>query len=69
MVITEPDKYVAEVHDRMPAILVGAKDFEKWGYSRSKDAVSLLKPASEDVLQKREVSKRTVRVGATMMRR
>jgi putative SOS response-associated peptidase YedK len=41
MVITEPNKYVAEVHDRMPAILVEAKDFEKWERSCSKDAVSL----------------------------
>jgi putative SOS response-associated peptidase YedK len=60
---------VAGVHDRKPAILVGAKDFEKWGYSCSKDAVSLLKPASEDALQKQEMSKRTVHVGATMIER
>jgi putative SOS response-associated peptidase YedK len=29
MVITEPNKFVAEVHDRMPVILE-AKDFEPW---------------------------------------
>jgi putative SOS response-associated peptidase YedK len=29
MVITEPNKFVAEVHDRMPVILE-PKDFERW---------------------------------------
>jgi putative SOS response-associated peptidase YedK len=29
MIITEPNKFVAEVHDRMP-VLVGEKDYEPW---------------------------------------
>jgi putative SOS response-associated peptidase YedK len=57
MVITEPNKFVAEVHDRMPVIL-DAKDFEQWERGDVKDAVALMKPTDEDVLQKWPVSKR-----------
>ena len=57
MVITEPNKFVAEVHDRMPVILE-AKDFEQWERGDVKDASALMKPAAEDVLQKWPVSKR-----------
>jgi putative SOS response-associated peptidase YedK len=57
MVITEANKFVAEVHDRMPVILE-AKDFEQWERGDVKDAAALMKPASEDVLQKWPVSKR-----------
>ena len=57
MVITEPNKFVAEVHDRMPVILE-AKDFEQWERGALKDAAALMKPASEKLLQKWLVSKR-----------
>src|SRR5476651_250393 len=57
MVITEPNKFVAEVHDRMPVILE-AKDFEQWERGDVKDASALMKPTGEDVLQKWQVSKR-----------
>jgi putative SOS response-associated peptidase YedK len=57
MVITEPNKVVAEVHDRMSVIL-DAKDFEQWEHGNEKDAASLMKPAGEEVLQKWPVSKR-----------
>lgn len=57
MVITEPNKLAAEFHDRMPVILE-AKDFEQWERGDAKDAAALMKPAAEDVLQKRPVSKR-----------
>lgn len=57
MVITEPNKLVAEVHDRMPVILE-AKDLEQWELGDTKDAAALLKPAGEDVLQKWPVSRR-----------
>jgi putative SOS response-associated peptidase YedK len=57
MVITEPNRFVAEVHDRMPVILE-AKDFEQWEHGEVKDAGALMKPAEEDVLQKWPVSKR-----------
>jgi putative SOS response-associated peptidase YedK len=57
MVITEPNKFVAEVHDRMPVILE-ANDFEQWERGDVKDATTLMKPAGEDVLQKWPVSQR-----------
>ena len=57
MVITEPNKFVAEVHDRMPVILE-AKDFEQWERGELKDAAALMKPADEGVLQKWPVSTR-----------
>ena len=57
MVITEPNKVAAEVHDRMPVILE-AKDFEQWERGDVKDAAALMKSAGEDVLQKWPVSKR-----------
>jgi len=50
MVITEPNKFVAEVHDRMPVILE-AKDFEQWETGDAKDTAPL-RPAGEDVLQR-----------------
>ena len=57
MVITEPNKLVAEVHDRMPVILE-PKDFEAWEKADPKEAAELMKPADEAVLQKWPVSKR-----------
>ena len=57
MVITEPNKFVADVHDRMPVILA-AKYFEQWERGDVKDASALMKPTGEDVLQKWQVSKR-----------
>ena len=57
IVITEPNLFVAEVHDRMPVVLE-AKDFEQWERGDVKDAAALMTPASEDVLQKWPVSRR-----------
>ncbi len=57
MVVTEPDRFAAEVHDRMPVILE-AKDFEQWEKGNPKDAAALMKPANDDVLQRWPVSKR-----------
>jgi len=57
MVITEPNKFVAEVHDRMPVILE-AKDLEQWERGDAKDGAALMKPAGEDILQMWPVSKR-----------
>jgi putative SOS response-associated peptidase YedK len=57
MVITEPNRFVAEVHDRMPVILE-AEDFEQWERGDVKDAAALIKPGAEGVLQKWPVSKR-----------
>ncbi len=57
MVITAPNKFVAEVHDRMPVILESA-DFEQWERGDAKDAVALMKPAAENILEKHAVSRR-----------
>jgi len=57
MVITEPNRFVAEVHDRMP-VLLEAKDFEQWERGTVEEAASLMKSAHEELLDKRPVSKR-----------
>jgi putative SOS response-associated peptidase YedK len=55
MIITEPNKLVAEVHDRMPALLT-ENDFEPWLTGSA--GIGLLKPAAENMLQRWPVSKR-----------
>ena len=55
MIITEPNNFVAEVHDRMP-VLLAEKDFEPWLSGEA--GLHLLKPAADDVLQRWPVSKR-----------
>ena len=55
MIITRPNKFVAEVHDRMP-VLLEEQDYEPW--LSGKAGLELLKPAAENVLQKCPVSKR-----------
>src|SRR5215470_18307523 len=45
MLIEEPNKFVREVHDRMPVILE-AKDFEQWESGDAKDAAALMRPAA-----------------------
>jgi putative SOS response-associated peptidase YedK len=57
MVTTGPNKFVGEIHDRMPVILE-AKDLEQWERGNVKDAAALMKPADERVLQKWPVSMR-----------
>jgi putative SOS response-associated peptidase YedK len=57
IVITKPNDFVAEVHDRMP-VMLEAKEFEQWVFGDAKDATALMKPAGERVLQKWPVSKR-----------
>ncbi len=57
MVITQPNAFVAEVHDRMP-VLLRPDQFNAWldGSAGKK----VLVPAAEDMLQKRPVSKRSI---------
>ncbi len=55
MIITEPNRFVAEVHDRVP-VLLAERDFEPWLSGSA--GLELLKPASNDVLQRWPVSKR-----------
>jgi putative SOS response-associated peptidase YedK len=49
MIITEPNKFVADVHDRMP-VLLAEKDYEPW--LSGKAGLELLKPARENMLQR-----------------
>lgn len=55
MIITEPNKFVAQVHDRMPALLT-KRDFGPW--LNGSAGLELLKPAPDDLLQGWPVSKR-----------
>ena len=55
MIITEPNAFVAEVHDRMPALLA-EQDYNAW--LGGAVGVELLKPAPDDLLQRWPVSKR-----------
>jgi putative SOS response-associated peptidase YedK len=55
MIITKPNKFVAEVHDRMP-VLLAKNNFDPWLDGSAE--LDLLKPAAEDVLQRWPVSKR-----------
>ena len=55
MIITEPNAFVGEVHDRMP-VLLAEKDFEPWLTGEA--GVEVLQPAPNDLLQKWPVSKR-----------
>jgi putative SOS response-associated peptidase YedK len=55
MIITEPNEFVAEVHDRMPVLLT-EKQFDPWLSGEA--GVEYLKAAPNDFLQKWPVSKR-----------
>jgi putative SOS response-associated peptidase YedK len=55
MIITEPNEFVAQVHDRMP-VLLDEKDFEPWLSGSA--GLEVLKPAAGDLLQRWPVSKR-----------
>jgi len=59
MLITEPNKFVAGVHDRMPVILE-EKQFVSWldDSAVPTSLVKMLKPAGERVLACHPVSKR-----------
>jgi putative SOS response-associated peptidase YedK len=55
MIITEPNAFVAEAHDRMP-VLLQPDQFDHW--LSGKMTVEELKPAPNDYLQRWSVSKR-----------
>ena len=55
MIITKPNEFVAEVHDRMP-VLLAEKDFEPW--LSGEVGLELLRPAANDLLQRWPVSRR-----------
>ena len=55
MIITKPNEFVAEVHDRMPVLLT-EKDSEPW--LSGEVGLELLRPAANDLLQRWPVSRR-----------
>jgi hypothetical protein len=55
MIITEPNEFIAEVHDRMP-VLLKPEQFDHWLSGNM--GVKELKPAPNDYLQRWAVSKR-----------
>ena len=55
MIITEPNEFVAQVHDRMP-VLLDEKDYGPWLSGSA--GLELLKPAPENFLQRWPVSSR-----------
>jgi putative SOS response-associated peptidase YedK len=55
MIITAPNDFVAEVHDRMPVLLT-ENQFAPWLSGES--GAEILKPAPNDYLQRLPVSKR-----------
>jgi putative SOS response-associated peptidase YedK len=55
MIITTANKFVGEVHDRMPVVLE-PKDFEPW--LSGKAGLEVLKPANNNLMQKWAVSNR-----------
>src|SRR5262249_50146141 len=56
MLITEPNRYVAEVHDRMPVILK-PEQFDGW-LDGSMGADDIRAPIDDDYLRRRRVSRR-----------
>ena len=54
--MTEPSKFGAQWHDRMPLILE-AEIWDAWLTGDPDAAAALMKPANEDVLVSRPVSK------------
>jgi putative SOS response-associated peptidase YedK len=57
MVITEPNAFVGEVMDRMPVVLEPSQ-LDQWMHGTADEAAALMRPAAEDLLQRRPVSKR-----------
>ena len=57
MVITDANKFVSDIHDRMPVILE-AEHFEQWMAGDANDAAARMKPAGDALLQKWPVSRR-----------
>ena len=55
MIVTEPNDFAKETHDRMPAFLT-ERQFEPWLSGEA--GAGILKPAPNDYLQRWPVSKR-----------
>ena len=57
MVITTPNDFVADIHNRMP-VMLETQEFEQWERGTPREASALMKPAGNDVLQGWPVSQR-----------
>jgi putative SOS response-associated peptidase YedK len=57
MVVTEPNLFVGDVHDRMPVVLEKG-DFDAWMKGSVDQAKALMKPAAENILRRWPVSRR-----------
>jgi putative SOS response-associated peptidase YedK len=64
MVITQSNKFVAGVHDRMP-VMLEAKDFEQWEHGYVKDAAALMRERAAELAS---VETREQLARPTMMR-
>ena len=56
IVTTEPSKFAAQFHNRMPLVLA-PDTWDTWLKGNAEAAVALMKPANEDVLISRAVNK------------
>ncbi len=57
MVIGSSNAFVSRFHDRMPVVLE-AEHLQQWERGNAQEAAELMKPAGEDVLEARPVSRR-----------
>lgn len=55
MIITDPNKVAAKIHDRMP-VLLSSDQFEPWLSGNA--GKEILKPAPDGMIEMRRVSKR-----------
>ena len=56
IVTTEPNKFAAQFHNRMPVVLEPGS-WDLWMNGEADAAAALMRPANEDVLTSRPVSK------------
>ena len=56
IVTTEPSKFAAQFHNRMPLVLE-PNTWDRWLNDEPDEAAALMKPANEDVLTERAVNK------------
>ena len=56
IVITEPNAFMAQIHNRMPVIIEHG-DYDRWLAGSPENAAALMRPAPEGILQERIVNK------------
>ncbi|HVJ35178.1 MAG TPA: SOS response-associated peptidase [Terriglobia bacterium] len=62
IIITTPNEFMKQIHDRMPVILEHA-DYDKWLNGSPEEYGELMKPAPENILEERIVNKALNRAG------